>query len=100
MAAATIASSAMFPFWSVVNMLSNVATATAGAWPFWTLATRVHGPHGGAHVDAHRSRHHRSTPPRGCVLLAARLAVERPVRRGSRAHADRLHECAEAETNA
>src|SRR5437763_3807253 len=123
-AAATTAAYAMFPFWSVVSMLSNVATRSAGPWLFRTLARTCTRPHGAANVDARDTRRRGGALARGGLLHAAWFRVERPVPRGSRAHtgrpqprrhatehrrddlqtrldeddpaADRLHECAEA----
>src|SRR5919201_604897 len=109
-------------------MLSNVATLSAGPWPFWTLAVSWTCAHRASNVGSHRTSWSCSAAARGSAVPAARLDIERAVPRGSRAYArrpqpgrhpgehpdddlqtgldeddpaaDRLHECAEAETNA
>src|SRR5262245_59416857 len=109
-------------------MLSTLAMAPAGPCPKLTTCARGYAPALSQHVDAHAARRSRTAPAGGRVLQPAYLELKRPVssrrrsnarRRQLRRHAgehrrhdlqarldadgtpaDRLHECAETETNA
>src|SRR5919198_6699991 len=109
-------------------MLSTLATHSARPCPVRTTCARTHAHAPSRHVAAHTSRSSGVTLTRPRVLHATPFVWQRPVPRRSRTHAwrpqprrhaadhrnddlqagldeddpaaDRLHECAEAETNA